>query len=268
LAFDIIINEIYNKTLLDIGFTFNLIVTGSAFESIINYLIINKRESCIKYICIFCMDVSKYLPLKEKYNKITLISKSKKDVFENFINYYSDEKNKIFPLERFITYEEYKKEFFNYHLKISLYYGNLSKEFYLANLEKINYLMKEDKGQLIINEEKLLKSFETFALNDDLNCINERIIKESTKNTFFFDLNRWLRNLKKYSNEEIAYFTSRFMYSLNMYGIQNNKYLDQNSIVYRVISMNLSSLLLYERAKGKIIILKCFIIIYINNIRF
>lgn len=258
-AFDIIINEIYNKALLDIGLNFNLIVTGRSFESIINYLIINKRESCIKYICIFCMDVSKYLPLKEKYNKITLISKSKKDVLENFINYYSDEKNKIFPIERFITYEEYKKEYFNYHLKISLYYGNLSEECYLANLEKIKYLIKEDKSHLIKNEEKLLNSFEAFTLNDDLYYINKKIIKDSTSNSFFEDLNRWLRNIKKYSKEEIAYFTSRFMYSLNMYGIENNKYYTENSTVYRGIRMNLSSLLLYERAKGKIITFSSFI---------
>ena len=59
--------------------------------------------------------------------------------------------------------------------------------------------------------------------------------------------------------ETIAYFTSRLIYSLNSYALKNNKFFNNDGVtLYRGIQIPYSSLLPYERAKGKIIILSCF----------
>ena len=260
-SFEIIINEIKSQLLLDKRVVFNIIVTGSSFEKIMNCIIENKGENCFKYICIFCMDTSKYLPLKAKYDKIKLVSKSKRDVIENFIKSFEEENIKIFPVDRFITYEEYQNEYFIHHLKISLYYGHLSPEEYEKNLEKMKKLIKDDKEKdelLRKDDKKLQDSFETFKIEKDLDTVNKRIIKEYTDNTFYGDLNRWLRNISRYSNEEIAYFTSRFMFSLNTYGNKSGKFFNEKTTIYRGTRMNLPSLLAYERSQGKIIALTAF----------
>ena len=59
--------------------------------------------------------------------------------------------------------------------------------------------------------------------------------------------------------ETIAYFTSRLIYSLNSYAIKNDKFFINDGVtLYRGIQIPYSSLLPYERAKGKIIILTAF----------
>ena len=257
-SFELTINEIKNQILLDKRCIFNLIVTGSSFEKIMNCIIDSKGESCFKYKCIFCMDISAYLHLQEIFKEIKLVSKSKRDVVQNFIKSCEDENTKIFPVDKFITYEEYQNEYFIHHLKIASYYGHLSPEDYEKNLEKMKKLIKDDKKELFKTEEKLKDSFETFKLETDIDTVNKRIIKEYTMETFYGDLNRWLRNLNRYSNEEIAYFTSRFMFSLNSYGTESKKFFDENTMIYRGTRMNLLSLLAYERAQGKIIGLTAF----------
>ena len=57
----------------------------------------------------------------------------------------------------------------------------------------------------------------------------------------------------------VAYFTARLMYSLNKYGEDEDKYCNQNNkIIYRGTKMPYSTLLSYERAKGKIILFSSF----------
>ena len=64
-------------------------------------------------------------------------------------------------------------------------------------------------------------------------------------------------NFSLNSFQEVAYFTARLMYSLHNYG-QKNKYFCENRELYRGASIPLSSLLAYQRAKGKIVILSSF----------
>ena len=65
-------------------------------------------------------------------------------------------------------------------------------------------------------------------------------------------------NFKINSFEEVSYFTLRLMYSLNNYAKTNNKYYNNNKVLYRGSRINYSSLLAYERAIGKVIILSAF----------
>ena len=76
------------------------------------------------------MDIPKYSSLKQKYNKIEIVSKSKREVISKFIKNFSDENIKVFQVVGFITYEEYQKEYFNHHFKIASYYGHLSQKSY------------------------------------------------------------------------------------------------------------------------------------------
>ena len=61
-----------------------------------------------------------------------------------------------------------------------------------------------------------------------MDYVDRLIIKEFEKNSIFSDFNRWLYNLNIDNFEPVAYFTSRFMYSLNTYAKQNNYYCVEN----------------------------------------
>ena len=258
ISLDYIMYEIYNQYRCNKKYSFNLIIPGSCFEKVFNSLKERYKE-CFNHICIFCRYIEKYLYLKENYNKITDIYKSKKDVIKEFIIKYSKENIQPFPVISFITYEEYRKKYFSNHRRISLFYGELSKDSYIENFNKIKQLIKNDKNDLYRKDTTLIKAFETFNISEDIKNVNQKIINEYTKNTFFGDLNRWLRILGKYSYEEVAYFTSRFMYSLNQYGYDKQKFYNcDNAILYRGAKLYLSSLLSYEKAKEKIIILTAF----------
>ena len=65
----------YDKRVL-----FNLIVTGSKFQKVIDILIKKKYEEYIQNICIYCMKINKYEGLKKKYNKLKGVYNSPKKV--------------------------------------------------------------------------------------------------------------------------------------------------------------------------------------------
>ncbi len=66
-------------------------------------------------------------------------------------------------------------------------------------------------------------------------------------------------NSKMNSYDTIAYFTSRLMYSLNIYGQENKMYYEKDkTVLRRGIKIPYSCLLPYERAIGKIILLSSF----------
>jgi hypothetical protein len=119
---------------------------------------------------------------------------------------------------------------------------------------------KDSKENTIKNKDtnKLFKSFLSFDLTEDLKDLNKLIIKEYTKNTFYRDLNRWLLNNPDFY-EPVAYFTSRLMYSLNQYAMENNKFCKvKNKELHRGIKLPYTCLIPYKRAKGKIICLSSF----------
>ena len=66
-------------------------------------------------------------------------------------------------------------------------------------------------------------------------------------------------NSEKDFYEQVAYFTSRLMFSLNSYATKNYMYCkkDQKSI-FRGLKIPYTSLLPYERVIGKIILLSAF----------
>ena len=260
----IILYEISRQIIYNNKKKFCLIVTGKTCEKVMKLINDNKYNKCFKYICIFCKDKQKYLSEKEKYNNIKEIFNSINNVIENFIKKYKSEDIEPF-INKLITFEEYKNindKYFKSHQKISEFYGDLTPESYKENLKKIKELINEDIKKKNFNNEKekiVVESFMKFNINEDLKKLNEKIINEYTKNTFYGDLNRWLREINTFPYEEVAYFTSRLMFSLNQYASENSKFYNKNKkILYRGLILNYSTLLTYERAKGKIIIFTSF----------
>ena len=108
------------------------------------------------------------------------------------------------------------------------------------------------------NHNKLLEGFYTFDIKEDIKKLDELIIHEYTKNTFYGDLNKWLMNSKMNFYEPVAYFTARLMYHLNSFADENKLYFKNEYELHRGIQIYYSSLLPYERAIGKIILLSGF----------
>ena len=98
-----------------------------------------------------------------------------------------------------------------------------------------------------------------FYRSDEIEQKYLTTINEYTKESYYGDINKWLRDFTINSFEEVSYFTSRLMYSLNNYASDNNKYCQKNDkTLYRGTQINYSSLLAYERAIGKIIVISSF----------
>jgi serine/threonine protein kinase len=273
-SLSIIKEEILKQIKKDKRTTFNLITTGSTCEKVMNYLNENKEFfDCINNVCIYCMNINKYMSLKENYPKIhNDIYNKPKDVL-NFINKYSDAKIKAYPMTKLITFQEYKDKYRNRHFKVSNFYGNINLDIYTKYFKRMKYLVDEEeqKNELKKEKKEIINGFKTFNLSNkntinknedneqDFEFLNKLIIKEYTKNTIYRDLNKWLMNSNKNFYESIAYFTARLMYSLNSYAIKNNKFFKKDkTTIYRGARIPYSCLLPYIRAKGKIIVLSSF----------
>ena len=259
---ELIRDEILLQIKKDSRTTFNMITTGSKCEEVINFLKQNPEfEKCIKRVCVFCWNLAKWSYLKDKYPIIDGVYKRRKEVNINFIEKYASKDIKAFPLTKLITYNEYINKYKERHIKISQFYGNLTPESYKENIKKMGILIdEEDKNNLLKNKNKnkVFGGFLTFDINKDAETLNKLIIKEYTKNSFYGDLNKWLMNSQFNSYDTIAYFTARLMYSLNNYGEKNKMYFNESKNVLRGIKIPYSSLLPYERAKGKVILLSSF----------
>ena len=254
---EIVKQIIKNKKML-----FNLITTGSKCETIIEFL--NKNidfKKCIKKICVYCVNIKKWSYLKNKYEIVYDVFSEQKDVIK-FINDFSSEEIKPYPVKKLLTLYDYNDKYKERHIKISHFYGDLTVEQYNNNIKKMESLIQKESQSNELkssNPNNVLSGFLTFNINKDLEILDKLIIQEYTKNTFYGDLNKWLMNHKMNDYEPIAYFTARLMYSLNRYAKKYKKFCCENGKeLHRGVTMKYSDLLPYERAKGKIILLSAF----------
>ena len=258
--------EILSNKKKDNRISFNLITTGSKCKKVMEFLKEKKDfEDCIKHVCVYCWDVARHSKLKNEYKIIDIVCNTQKEVI-NFIHKFASEDIKAYPLTKLIRYQDYVDKYKERHFAISKFYGNLTVDLYKKNLEEVKKLIEKEgeNKELKIKDndkKKLAESFLTFDIKKDIETLDKLIIQEYTKNTFYGDLNKWLMNMNSTMNsyEAVAYFTSRLMYSLNKYGVSNKKYYNENKKeVRRGIKIPYSSLLPYERAKGKVILLSGF----------
>ena len=262
LSFDMIKKEILKQIKKDRRYIFNLITTGSLFEKVINLLSQdNEFNNCIKNICIYCFNLKKYLPLKNRHPKLHENIYNKINNVIDFINKNASKDIKPYPITKLIRFEDYLDKYKDRHFIISQFYGDLSPKTYQQYLNNMKELIKEkeESNELKSPKFSILKGFMKFDINQDMEELDKLIIKEYSKNTFYGDLNKWLMSSKMNLFEPVAYFTSRLMYSLNSYAIKNNMFCEElGKKVYRGITMPYTSLLPYERVVGKKILLSAF----------
>ena len=262
-SLDLIRDEIVRQMRRDKKTFFNIITSGRSCEKIIKYLIQNREFlSCINKICIYCLDLNAWSPLKNRYNDIVYgVFNTTRDII-SFIYKFAREDIKPFPMTKLLTYNDYCDKYKYRHFRVSSFYGDLTPETYYKNLKRIKQLIKKEGVEQELfqdSEEKVIEGFLKFDIKQDLDSLDKLIIKEYTKNTFYGDLNRWLMNLKMNNYTPVAYFTARLMYSLNKYAKNNQLYCIENKKeLHRGVKMTYSSLLPYERARGKIILLSAF----------
>ena len=251
-----IIKEIIKEIKKDRRIKFNLILGEFNIKNFQKFLDQNDFSKCIQNTCIYTNNLDKYLNLNIESLKIINIYNNREKV-KHFINEFSSENIKRFPLRKLITYQDYLDKYKKFYYEIAKFYGDLSPVTYKKYLERIKILIEEeDKRKELYksNGREVYKGFLSFELREDLNYVDILIIKEWTKNSYYKDLNKWLSNLNMHSFEAVAYFASRIMYSLNSYGKKENEYVNKNKeILYKGEAISYSNLLAYERAKGKII---------------
>ena len=261
-SLEIIRDEILRHRRVEKKVMFNLIANGRGYVDDLKKFFKENEEfkKCFNKGCIYCLNSDKYEKEKnENPNFISLVTDDSSQVID-FINELSSKDIKAFPLTKLVTLIDYTNKYKERHEKISEFYGDLNKETYEKNKKKIKEIIEDDdKNKLLkANKEQVYKGLLKFNIDDDLKALDELIIKEYTKNTFYGDLNRWLMKGKMKYYEPVAYFTSRLMFHLNKYAKENNKYCKENKQLHRGAQLYYSCLLPYERAKGKVILLSAF----------
>ena len=179
-SLQLIRDEILIQIKKDSRTTFNMITTGSKCEQIINFIKEKPEfEKCIKRVCVFCWNLTKWSYLKDKYPIIDGVYKRRKEVNINFIEKYASKDIKAFPLTKLITYNEYLNKYKDRHFKISQFYGNLTTESYKENIDRMISLIDDEdkKKQLIKDKNKVVSGFLTFDLNKDAEVLNKLIIR-------------------------------------------------------------------------------------------
>ena len=181
----------------------------------------------------------------------------------NFIKQFSLKDIKPYPITKLVTLNDYLSKYKEKHKNIAQFYGDLTKESYYENkkknLEDKNKNKKEVRPKL--KEKYEFKDFLKFNLEKDLENLENLLLNLYENKTFIGDLNIWLLKEKMKFYELFLYFISRIMYGLNSYANEYNQYYKENKkILFMGDKLYYSSLLPFERAVGKIILLTRFIL--------
>ena len=148
--------------------------------------------------------------------------------------------------------KKYFDYYFEFHKKISLFYGQLSQNLFESKINVLkDYLntVNQDDGFLIN------------ALNVFQNGIDGKvnIIKGYTGNSFYQEFNRWLYSLDSLALEKTGYFLSGLSYSLDLFGEEKKTGVNQEITLYRGVTLSYINLLPYKNNIGNIITFPNFI---------
>ena len=81
-SFKLIREEMLTEIKNDDRTIFNLITTGSQCDNVMKFLDEEpKFKNLIKNVCVYCMNIQKWGPLKNKYDLVYDVVNTKKDVF-------------------------------------------------------------------------------------------------------------------------------------------------------------------------------------------
>ena len=264
-SLNIIKNEILRIIRYEKRIVFNIITNGKGYEKDIK-IFLNQNKEFKKYInkiCIFCINVEKYLKFKKENPELIYDVTGDIQNVINFIKQFSLKDIKPYPITKLVTLNDYLSKYKERHKNIAQFYGDLTEKSYYENkkknLEDKNKNKKE--AELKLKEKHEFKNFLKFNLEKDLENLENLLLNLYENKTFIGDLNIWLLKEKMKFYELFLYFSSRFMYSLNSYANKYNQYYKENKkILFMGDNLYYSSLLSFERAVGKIILLTRFIL--------
>ena len=239
-------------------YKFDLIITSSNAELIINKFEALLNNNSIDRICIYKIIPQNLEELRSKYNKIDGVCNQIKEVI-SFV-YEKKQESEIFPTIQLITYKDYINKYMAIHKLISEQYGNNSEnclKIAISYLKDFLFwcprLKVESSKANKLNIQTLLETLQKFkGINDN----EEDIIRLYTqeKDSYYQDFNNWLNISDPLAIQKTSWFIAGVMYSLNNYAKNKNKGIRENNVkLYRGIRANLYDLLSYERAKGKLI---------------
>jgi len=256
IIFESLIQEIKSKSSsINQNFKFDLIVTGSTAEKIFKKINNLEADKFIDRVCIYSILIKKYRNLMDKYDKIEGIYNRASQVI-NFIN-SNKEASVIYPTINLLTYKEYIDKNQILHKLISSHYDqNNGNSFKTAISYLKDFLLwypqlkVAQSGLKEIKIETLLETLQKFqGINDNETDIITLYTKEY--DSYYKDFNYWLNSSDPLAIQKTSWFIAAVINSLNNYG--KKKGLTKTSTLYRGVKSNLSDLLVYERAIGKLI---------------
>ena len=254
-TWDNLIKEIRAK---EKNYKFDLIISGSTTKKILKKINKLQGDNFINRVCIYTINIDKYLPLLIEFPKIQGVYKKTKQVID-FI--HSEEQNsEYYPIIQLVTYDDYISKYMIVHKSISNFYGEAENKncFKRAISYLKDFLLwypklkikRGNKDKLKI--EVLLETLQKFkGINDNEDEIINIYTQES--GSFYQDFNYWLYDTDPLAIEKTSWFIATVISSLNKYAEKNGKGLKESKKLYRGIKSNLSDVLSYERAKGEII---------------
>jgi len=229
-----------------------LMMSESESEQILKEF--NNLEFLIEFI-IFYQNEKDYNYLKEKYNKIKLVTNE----FSKITEYL---KTKHFSVEDLdmdnhlaqtplITYYDYKECLYPIHKVLSyffdLYKSSFSKYYLKKAIQfiKKSFLESKMKKEII---EIMKKLSQCPSFDFPRTCI-----EYYTGENLCYIINKALRNFEKYY-VELAHFIGPFYYGLLKYALDNpNKALNKKSTLYIDVTMDRLDLYAYQFCEGYII---------------
>ena len=239
-SLDYVLDLLKNKNSIK---QFILLIPGKYCEKILKFLndknYLNEFGSCI----IFTKN-TKFNDLKNQYNIIKGILKSKKEVIK-YINEYNNPYG-IYSTIKLINIKKYNDSYKSFHATLSSFYGesfNQTPDLYTSKIKLFQeFLEKTHNGTNILSN---LSAFE----NNNM----EGIIQLYTGNSIFASFNRWMYELDKLAYEKVGYFFASLMYNLNLYNETKNAGVKGEVTLYRGMSINYINLLPYKNYKEKVI---------------
>ena len=149
----------------------------------------------------------------------------------------------------------YNSDIKELHQKVAYFYRNFPNENFLRHSNNIKELINQYKD-LISKKDSIFRIISLFEENFDYIKIIKEVI--TGDDSFFNNLNNWLMNqgIPHLYYESIAYFTARIMRCLDSYN-SSNQY-GKEITLFRGLRLDYNSVLLYEKSKGKIILIPPF----------
>lgn len=224
--------------------SFGLITPGSYAEKVIPVC-----STLVNYIIIYCFYVERYLHLKNKYPKVKQVYNLFSNVINDLNQHWVSPYNNNLVANKFITFDEYLKNYINLHKNISEFFD-------------INYF---DVGYNKTYKNKFIEFIKRKNVRDSNNIINfvdkvktgnveEFIMAYTGETKLCYSLNIWLRNCNISDYEKIKYFAGPFSYALYKFAYYNkNEGIYCNKTFYRKMKIKLSDYYLYKISLGELI---------------